>query len=590
MKRVKVEKVNPKKSGTSAGKGKKVLINLLVTLVFGFGYFYIELPAINLQDQSFYFFFFLLSAVYCVTAIITSGIWKLRGQDDFFRSIKNNFKAPLAICAALLLLLLVGSLLSGVIVRARAYSKLLPVETGDFATDVAEISFDRIPMLDSDSAKKLGDRKLGELSDMVSQFEVADNYTQINYNDRPVRVTPLEYGDIIKWLNNRRAGLPAYILIDMVTQNVEVVRLEEGMRYTMDEYFMRYLPRHLRFRYPTFMFDTPVFEIDEDGDPYWVCPRIVKTIGLFGGKDVRGVVLVNAVTGETAYYEDIPTWIDRAYSAELIIAQYDYHGQYQSGFLNSLFGQRGVTVTTDGYNYIAMNDDVYVYTGITSVGGDQSNIGFILSNQRTKDTKFYEVAGAEEYSAMSSAQGIVQHLGYRATFPLLLNISGEPTYFMALKDSAGLVKMYAMVNVRQYQLVANGTSVAECERNYNELLISSNVTHDIPVDSTDLEGVVSEIRSAVIDGNTTLYLRIEGGSGLYYAVKVSDFPDAVTVNTGDIVKISYLPAEDTGIRIVDAFSIVKRADSIVMAPGPVMPDPGDTGSGETSSGDQATGG
>ena len=324
------------------------------------------------------------------------------------------------------------------------------------ATEVEEISYDQIPMLDKDSAEKLGNRKLGELSDMVSQFEVAEEYTQINYKGRPVRVTPLRYGDWIKWFNNRSEGLPAYLIIDMVTQNVEVVRLEQGIRYTTAEHFGRNLYRYLQFHYPTYIFDKPAFEIDEDGDPYWVCPRIRKTIGLFGGTDINGAVLVNAVTGEHQYYDakDVPDWVDHVYTADLIVQQYDYHGTYIHGFINSLFGQRDVTVTTDGYNYIAIGDDVYMYTGITSVVSDQSNIGFILSNQRTKETRFYSVAGAEEYSAMDSARGQVQQMNYTATFPLLLNIADQPSYFMALKDAAGLVKMYAMVNVSQYQIVA----------------------------------------------------------------------------------------------------------------------------------------
>ena len=212
------------------------------------------------------------------------------------------------------------------------------------------------------------------------QFEVADDYTQINYQGRPVRVTPLRYGDIIKWLNNRADGLPAYLLIDMVTQNVEVIRLDEGIHYTTAEHFSRNLYRHLRFHYPTYMFDEPAFEIDENGDPWWVCPRVSHTIGLFGGRDIIGAVLVNAVTGESAYYKtgDVPNWVDHVYTAELIMQQYDYHGAYVNGFINSLFGQRDVTVTTEGYNYIAIGDDVYMYTGVTSVVSDESNIGFIL--------------------------------------------------------------------------------------------------------------------------------------------------------------------------------------------------------------------
>lgn len=227
---------------------------------------------------------------------------------------------------------------------------------------------------------------------MVSQFEILPSYTQINYQGRPVRVTSLAYGDLIKWFTNRSNGLPAYIIIDMVTQEAEVVRLDEGMKYTTAEHFSRNLSRHLRFRYPTMMFDEPVFEIDEEGTPYWVCPRVVKTIGLFGGTDIHGAVLVNAITGESQYYEAVPTWVDRLYSANIIMEQYDYYGQFHNGFLNAYFGQRDVTLTTDGWNYIAINDDVYMYTGVTSVTSDQSNIGFILSNQRTKETKFYPCA------------------------------------------------------------------------------------------------------------------------------------------------------------------------------------------------------
>ena len=188
--------------------------------------------------------------------------------------------------------------MSSVVLRAGSYKELLGVQQGDFTSDVDEISFDSIPLLDKDSATRLATRKLGELSDMVSQFEVVSSSTQINYNGRPVRVSMLQYGDVIKWFNNQSEGIPAYIITDMISQEVTLVRLDEGIKYSPYDYFGRNLERHLRLNYPTYMFDTPVFEIDDDGTPYWICPRIVKTIGLFGGTDVKGAVIVNAVTGE----------------------------------------------------------------------------------------------------------------------------------------------------------------------------------------------------------------------------------------------------------------------------------------------------
>ena len=533
----------PRKS--IGGKGKRIAVNTLVTLLFGAIYFYVQLPAINLHAEEFYGFVFLLCAVYCVCALITSG-FQGEGVKGYFSFVKKQCTIPFLVIAALIVTAVVGGISSWVVLRADDYQALLTVTAADFTDEVDEISYDQIPMLDKGSAEKLGDRKLGELADMVSQFEVAEDYTQINYHGRPVRVTPLRYGDIIKWFNNRSEGLPAYLIIDMVTQNVEVVRLEEGMKYTTAEHFSRNLYRHLRFQYPTMMFESPIFEIDEDGTPYWVCAKKEKTIGLFGGVDNNGAVLVNAITGESEYYEQPPTWVDHVYSAELIIDQYDYYGMYHNGFWNSIFGQRDVTVTTEGYNYIAVGDDVYLYTGITSVVSDESNIGFILSNQRTKQTSFYSVAGAEEYSAMDSAEGQVQHLNYRATFPLLLNIAEQPTYFMALKDAAQLVKMYAMVNVSQYQIVATGTTVAECEKNYRTMLAQNGLISDGQVDIEqpselrELSGVIAELRSAVVGGNSVYFLRFEGEDDFSVRMSASDVMLAPLLNVGDNVRIWYL--------------------------------------------------
>ena len=533
----------PRKSIGS--KGGRIAVNTLVTLLVGAVFFYLELPAINLHAEEFYGFVLLLCLTYCICSLLTSG-FQGTGAKGYFTFVKKQCTVPFFVAALLVVTALVGAAASWVVLRAKDYQALLPIENGSFTEEIAEVSYDRIPMLDRDSAKKLGDRKLGELADMVSQFEVAEDYTQINYHGRPVRVTPLRYGDIIKWFNNRSEGLPAYLVIDMVTQNVDVVRLEDGMKYTTAEHFSRNLYRHLRFAYPTFMFEEPVFEIDEDGTPYWVCAKKEKTIGLFGGTDNHGAVLVNAITGESEYYEEPPAWVDHVYSAELIIEQYDYYGQYHNGFWNSIFGQRDVTVTTTGYNYLAEGDDVYLYTGVTSVGGDESNIGFLLSNQRTKETRYYPCAGATEYSAMDSAKGQVQNLRYTATFPLLLNIADQPTYFMALKDASQLVKMYAMVNVSQYQIVATGATVADCEANYrrmlrqNELITDEQTEIDTqPGALTSVEGTIEEIRTAVVNGNSIYFLRFAGESSFTVRMSAAEVAYAPLLNVGDHVRVAY---------------------------------------------------
>ena len=550
----------PKPKRVPKSRAGKLLINLLVTAVVGFVYFYVTLPAINLQASEFYTFVGILCVVYVLCALVTSGMNVAAsggGPREYLRFIRNQCLPVGILFLALIVVALVGALISAPIFRAGAYRDLLTVEDGKFTEDISQISFSEIPTLDRSSAEYLGDRQMGTLSDMVSQFEYSNDSTQINYQGRPVRVAPIAYADLIKWFTNRGEGLPAYVLVDMVTQEASVVRLQEGMKYSFSEPLGRNIVRHLRFRYPTYLFDTPQFEIDEEGTPYWIAPRIVRTIGLFGGTDIQGAVLCNAITGECQYYDidDVPAWVDNVYTPDLIMEQYDYHGTFINGFLNSILGQKGVTMTTEGYNYIALNDDVYVYTGVTSANADQSNLGFLLSNQRTKETRFYEAPGATEYAAMGSAEGEVQDLKYVATFPLLLNIAGEPTYFIPLKDATELVKSYAMVNVAQYQLVAVAGSVSQCEQVYIDLLSQRGIVSEEERPETQISGVVDDIRSAVMDGSTYYFLRLEGGE-VYYAVSASENPVAVLLDLGGKVTIGHAVQtgeEDTSI--LSAYSL-----------------------------------
>ena len=566
-----MEHPSPKRPKAPKSKAGKLLVNLAVTAVVGFLYFYIVLPPLNFQSGDFYSFIGVLCVVYVLCALVTSGMQAVTsggGPAEYLRFIKSQCLPVGILFLAVILVALVGSVISMPIFRAGAYRDLLTVEDGQFAQDISQISFDKIPTLDQASAEYLGDRQMGTLSDMVSQFEYSFDSTQINYQGRPVRVAPIAYADLIKWFTNRGQGLPAYVIVDMVTQEATVVRLDEGMKYSFSEPLNRNIARHLRFSYPTYLFGTPQFEIDEEGRPWWIAPRIVKTIGLFGGTDIQGAVLVDAITGESTYYElaDIPTWVDNVFTPELIMEQYDYHGTLVNGFINSIFGQRDVTVTTDGSNYIALNDDVYMYTGVTSANADQSNLGFLLSNQRTKETRFYSAPGATERSAQGSAQGEVQDLGYTATFPLLLNIDGQPTYFIPLKDQSNLVKMYAMVNVSQYQIVATGTTVAQCEQEYVRMLREGGVTQTEDVPQTEAKGVIADIRSAVMSGNSYYFIRLEG-EDTYYSLSAAQNPIAVILNVGDRVTIQHTaPVEGEDNAILDGSSVT--LDEAAPAPVP----------------------
>ena len=521
-------------------KGKKKLLLGIVVILVAAVYYYAALPAVNIHSSETWFFMIAL-------VIVIALLYMKKGQIGI-RELKQSkmMKSLGVVVLGLGIIYLAGTLLSSPIINAKKYQKLMKLDERTFTEDIEEQSFDKVPLLDKDTAEILGDRKMGSMVDMVSQFDADNIYSQINYQDNPVRVTPLKYASLIKWFTNRSEGIPAYIRINMATQETELVKLDEGIKYTTSEHFNRNIYRHLRFAHPTYIYGELSFEIDEEGVPYWIAPVKKYNIGLFGGETVGKVVLCNAVTGEMKTYdvEDVPQWVDRVYSADLLVQLFDYYGTLKHGFLNSVLGQKDCLETTDGYNYLALEDDVWMYTGVTSVNGDQSNVGFVLSNQRTMETRYYEVEGATEAAAMSSAEGQVQNLKYTATFPLLLNISGEPTYFIALKDDAGLVKKYAMVNVQRYQIVAIGDSVSQCEENYLELLLSNGVkekekdTREV----LEISGKITKIAQAVLDGTSHYYLMVEGSEEIFDA-SVVDFIDVVRCEVGQEITMEYKKGE-----------------------------------------------
>ncbi len=560
---------------------KRVIVSLLLTVIAGAVLYYFMLPALNFKALELYIYIAVLIMAYIgIFGVLSQAYFR----PEYMEYAKNKAKVPIALILVLAVLVGIGYLTGVEFFRAKDYAELIQVKEGDFAEEVAEVDFQSVPRLDKDSSNMIATRALGELSDYVSQFVVNSYYsTQINYKGTPVRVQSLDYGDIFKWLKNTKEGIPAYIIVDMTTQKAETVRLEEGMKYSPAEHFNEYLIRHVRFKYPSLMLGEPSFEIDETGRPFWIVPVLDKTIGLFGGTDVQGAIIVDSINGDTTLVSTsldgttkLPTdkfvtdkefqWLDQVYSATIVNQQYNYYGKYNNGFINSIIGQENVRVTSQGYNYLALNDDVYMYTGVTSISSDQSIIGFVLINQRTKEAVYYQQPGALEETARTSAQGKVQQYSYRATFPILLNVSGEPTYFMALKDASELVKMYAMVNVEQSTVVGVGTSLAECTENYAAELEKNGVNVDVDVDSmgqeelpdepkvetVDVSGTVEEIRSVITGGETYFYIKLQDNS-TYYKVAVKNAEKIVILNVGD--KITFTVNKDATGEIVSVNNV-----------------------------------
>lgn len=520
-----------KKSGSTIG------LLVLSVAIIGFSY-YLLLPAINFHDVGFWgfgiFSSLLILFMFGVTINANEG--------------ESIMKICLSIPVIMLVIVIIGVFSSCKLFNAKGYANMLApyIKEADISTYQAKL--DNVPLLDGSSAVLISNRELGGLSDVVSQFEMGTNY-QITMNGKPVRVSPLYYGGFFKWLNNRHKGTPGYVMIDMRTQEAELIRIEGGIKYSPSEFIFsgRNLRRHIRKNYPSAMINNYSFELDEDGTPYWVVSIEKKTIGLFGGTDIDYLLVVNATTGEINKYNigEVPEWIDNVYPTNLIIEQYDNYGSLQGGFLNSIFNQVGVKVTTDGYNFIPQENDNWIYTGVTSSGRDESNIGFILANKRTKEVIYYPISGAEEYSAMTSAEGVVQHLGYNSTFPLLLQIEGQPTYVVALKDAGGLVKMYGMVNVEKYQVVATGDTIQSCLKKYRELL-KINGAKIAKDNSNVIEGQIEDIRTASKEGTTYYYIKLVDDSK-YYSISVLDSEEVILLNVGNYIKLDIEPTDNSSI-------------------------------------------
>ncbi len=545
-------------------KKRLILAAVVAVLALAAAYWWFH-PPINIHSGDTWFVILLIMAFLWMFLRVRSRNFSKGTKNTQQNSSKaHGLKIASYVPVAVAIVFLLGSITSLSLFpgNAEKYSSILTIENEDITEDIKEVNYSEIPIIDRSTAELLGNKEMGTIPAYVSQFEIDSLYSQINYKGTPVRVSPLGYADLFKWLSNREEGLPAYALVDMTTQNAQIVSLPEGegVKYSASEPLARNIDRYIQLKYPFYMFDEKSFEIDEDGHPWWICPVQTRTIGLFGGTTISRVILCDAVTGECQdlSVDETPQWVDRVFPADLLIQQYNWYGSLNNGWFNSWLGQSGVVQTTPGsndelgYNYIAKDDDVWVYTGVTSVTSDNSIIGFVLINQRTQETHFYEVAGATETSAMSSAEGQVQNLRYTATFPILINVSNQPTYFMSLKDGEGLVKKFAMVNIQSYQIVAIGDTVAQCQTNYINLLATNGVdvsSSQEVVAGTQASGTISSITSVVRDGNTHFYLTLEGSNEIY-DFSILTLPEIILYHTGDALSFTYTEDSESSVRYV----------------------------------------
>ncbi|CEP39775.1 hypothetical protein [Paraclostridium sordellii] len=508
---------------------------LIVVIIYAI----IQLPVLRLDFKS----LFSTGVIFFVVAGVLDMMLD-RGEKTS-RAAKTNFTIAMALIAYIIV---IPFITSSPIIHSKAYRNLLgDVKESNFAKDVSPVSVNDIRLVDEEMAMKLGDKKIGEVPAIGSVSKLGKFHIQ-NIDGELYWVAPLVHRDIIKWVTNM-SGTSGYVMVSASNpQDVRLVQEVDGkpikIVYQPDAYLHQDLRRHMYLKgYVNVGMTDFTLEIDDKGKPYWIVTLYENAVG-YEGKNAVGIATVDTQSGEVKSYDikDAPKWIDRIQPQEFVTEQINDWGTYINGFLNSVISEKGVLVATEGTSLVYGEDGKsYWYTGITSAGADDSTIGFMLVDTRTKEAKLYKQPGATETAAMVSATGKVQEKNYDATFPVMYNILGKPTYVMSLKDKAGLVKMVAFVSVEDFNIVGIGDTKEEALRSYREQLKSKGNNVQVENDNTKVvkTGTVKRISSDVIDGNTSYYFTLEGINDSIFIVSSKVSHEVPLTKEGDSIKISY---------------------------------------------------
>lgn len=514
-------------------------------------YAIVQLPVLRLDFTS---LFSVLVIFFVIAGVLDMMLDK---GERTSKAAKINFSIAIIL---IVYIIVVPFVTSSPILHSKAYRNLLgEVKESNFTKDVSPVSVKDIRLVDEDMAMRLGDKKLGEVPAIGSISKLGKFHIQ-SVNGELYWVAPLVHRDLIKWFTNMD-GTKGYVMVSASNpQDVRLVQDIDGkpinIVYQPDAYLHQDLKRHMYLKgYVNVGMTDFTLEIDDKGNPFWVVTLYEHSVG-YSGSNAIGVATVDPETGNISSYdiEDAPKWIDRIQPDEFVISQINDWGTYVKGFLNAVISEEGVLVATEGASLVYGDDGKsYWYTGITSAGADDSTIGFMLVDTRTKEAKLYKQPGATETAAMVSASGKVQEKNYEATFPVMYNILGKPTYVSSLKDKAGLVKMVAFVSVEDYTIVGIGETKEDAFRNYREQLKSkgNKVTIENSTSQENSTGIVERINSDVSDGNTYYYFTIDSLKDVIFTVSSKVSNEIPITRDGDRIKVGYEKGQKGSIDITE---------------------------------------
>ncbi len=522
----------------------KSVITIVVIALCALWY-YVTLPPLSLAYAE--GVVFLGVAVVVAAAIVA---WWISGES------KYRFGLPLVV-VILFFVVLIGGVLIGspIFTSSTMYNQIGKVQEKSFKDDVVEIDTTQIPVVDIELAAKLADKKLGEDLALGSQMEVGKFTNKQQVNGKLLYVAPLEHRDFFKW-NSNKMGTTAYVVVSATNPNdVQLVKELDGkeirLKYLTSAYFSSNLKRHLRSNgYRNVGLTEYSFELDDTGRPYWVVTTYENTT-IWGNPEATGVVVCDAQTGECNWYsiQDAPEWVDIIQPESFIIKQIKNYGEYVHGVWN--FSEKDKLSMTEHITTVYNEGDCYYYTGMSSVGKDNGTVGFVMVNTRDKSVKMYRMVGATEEAAMRSAEGKVQNMGYTATTPIPLLVSGIPTYFCTLKDNEGLVKQYAMLKIEDYSIVASDTTIMATKRAFINDVNNSGASVDFGNEAYGytVEGKISRINSNIESGETYYYMVLDDDATKLFLESYTVSEELPITREGDRVKISYVDEANGTINI-----------------------------------------
>lgn len=537
------------------------IIALVPTVLLSILLNYLALPAMNLQSYDLLWFIVFFLVIY----LIFDAIFTAKAAENL-----SFFDIGVGILAILsIFFIIIASFFSSKLINWKEYQSMIEIEESDetsFANDVVSAeNIENLAVVDVETAKNVGDRTLANIAN-PSWYSVDTEYNLILYQGKQYRISPINYSGFFEYLNASSNGLPGYVLVDAVTQEAKLVTLEEPVRYSPSAFFGYDLNRHLRNQYPSAMFGKSFFEIDEDGNPFWITSIKNPHIGFLGGMKEDSFVITNACTGKSQEYvvEDLPEWVDHAFDLDYLMNLVENHYSLANGYFNFSNSNKNHTSYSyasesfAGYNTTLSKDGIVFYTGITPANSSESNIGFVLVSPRTGVAKFYNCVGAEESSAQTAVEGLVSDLKYTSTFPTVINIEGMPTYFMTLKDNASLIQRYALCNVSNYSIAVQAPTVQEALSLYLERIGVNTEIFNEEQDSEKVtyrtSGTLSYLSQVTIDGTTYYCFYLEGDNNLYVSSIKINFQQ-IRMAISDTISIEFQPTDDESVFLVTSIEL-----------------------------------